>query len=219
MIRVGLTGGIAAGKSVAGTRFAELGITMIDYDDLAREVVEPGTPGLAAIVQNFGDQVLQPDGTLDRIGLGRLVFGDDDALDKLEQIIHPQVIERGGQLDADAETRGEKMIVHNIPLLVESVGPEAFDIVIVVDAPVETRVARLVDSGRLTREDAEARIEAQTDDDVRLAAADVVFDGSGSVENLRDQVDNWVEDVRQNGFNFRPNPERSKFLITEDIGD
>jgi len=219
MIRIGLTGGIAAGKSVAGARFAELGIPMIDYDELAHEVVEPGTPGLAAIVQTFGEQVLQPDGTLDRIGLGRLVFGDDEALDKLEQIIHPQVIERGGQLDAEAEARGEKMIVHNIPLLVESVGPEAFDIVIVVDAPVGTRVSRLVDSGRLTREDAEARIEAQTDDDVRLAAADVIFDGSGSVENLRDQVDKWVDDVKQNGFNFRPNPERSKFLVTEDFGD
>ena len=219
MIRVGLTGGIAAGKSVAGARFTELGIPVVDYDELARDVVEPGTPGLAAIVEAFGPQVLQPDGTLDRVGLGRVVFGDDEALDRLEQIIHPQVITKGGELDAAAEAKGEKMIVHSIPLLVESVGPEAFDVVIVVDAPKKTRVARLVDSRRLTKEDAKARIKAQTDDDVRLAAADVVFDGSGSVENLRDQVDGWVDDVRRNGVSFRPNPERSKFLVTEDVGD
>jgi len=219
MIRVGLTGGIAAGKSVAGARFAELGIPVVDYDELAHEVVEPGTPGLAAIVDTFGSGVLKPDGTLDRIGLGRVVFGDGEALDKLERIIHPQVIAQGGALDVAAEARGEKMIVHSIPLLVESVGPEAFDVVIVVDAPKKVRVARLVDSRRLTKEDAKARIKAQTDDDVRLAAADVVFDGSGSVENLRAQVDKWVDEVRCNGVSFRPNPERSKFLVTEDVGD
>ena len=219
MIRVGLTGGIAAGKSVAGARFAELGIPVVDYDELAREVVEPGTPGLAAIVEAFGPQVLQEDGELDRVGLGRVVFGDDDALDKLEQIIHPQVISKGGELDAAAEARGEKIIVHNIPLLVESVGPEAFDVVIVVDAPAKVRVARLVDSRLLTKEDAKARIKAQTDDDVRLAAADVVFDGAGSVENLRAQVDAWVDGVRRDGVSFRPNPERSKFLVTEDVED
>jgi len=219
MIRVGLTGGIAAGKSVAGDRFVELGVPVVDYDELARAVVEPGTPGLAAVVQAFGPTVLQADGTLDRIGLGRVVFGDDDALDKLEEIIHPQVIAQGSALDAAAEARGEKMIVHNIPLLVESVGPEAFDVVIVVDAPAKARVARLVDSRRLTKEDAKARIKAQTDDDVRVAAADVVFDGSGTVQHLREQVDKWVGDVRSGGVNFRPNPERSKFLVTEDVED
>ena len=219
MIRVGLTGGIAAGKSVVGARFEELGIPVVDYDQLAREVVVPGTPGLTAVTDIFGADILASDGTLDRPALGRRVFGDDDALDRLEQIIHPQVIAKGQILDQEAEARGEKMIVHSIPLLVESVGPEAFDVVIVVDASPEVRVARLVGARRLSEEEAWDRIDAQTDDDVRLAAADVVFDGSGTVENLRAQVDQWVDGVRRDGLSFRPNPERSKFLVTEDIGE
>ena len=219
MIRVGLTGGIAAGKSVVSARFEELGITVVDYDKLSREVVAPGTPGLAAVAEAFGAGILAAGGTLDRAALGREVFGDDDALDRLEQIIHPQVIAKGQTLDQEAEARGEKMIVHNIPLLVESVGPEAFDVVIVVDAPPEVRVTRLVEARRLTESEAWARIDAQTDDDVRLAAADVVFDGSGTVENLQAQTDRWVDGVRRDGLSFRPNPERSKFLVTEDIGE
>jgi len=217
MIHVGLTGGIAAGKSVAGARFQELGIPVIDYDQLSRQVVEPGSAGLAAVVSAFGPKVLTAEGTLDRSVLGHIVFSDDEARDKLEQILHPLVIAVGQDLDAQAAARGEFMVVHSVPLLVEVAGPEVFDSVIVVDAPPEVRVARLVARG-LGESDAWARIDAQTDDDIRLAAADVVFDGSGTPEHLRAQVEAWVADVRANGLSYRPNPERSKFLVTEDLG-
>ncbi|MDR0284526.1 MAG: dephospho-CoA kinase [Propionibacteriaceae bacterium] len=218
MIRVGLTGGIAAGKTVAGARFEELGITVIDYDQLAREVVAPGTPGLAAVVATFGPAVLAVDGTLNRALVAQKVFSgdDEDALDKLESIVHPLVIARGHELDQEAEARGERLIIHSIPLLVEVVGPEAFDTVIVVDAPPEIRVARLVAGRRMSEAEAWDRIDAQSDDSVRLEAADVVFDGSGPEDNLRRQVTAWAEDVLRNGLNYRPNPERSKFLVTED---
>jgi len=218
MIRVGLTGGIAAGKSVAGDRFAELGITVVDYDQLAREVVAPGTPGLARVVEVFGTQVLFPDGTLDRAEVGRRVFsdGDEEALDRLEGIIHPLVIAEGQRLDGVAEANGEWMFVHSIPLLVEAAGPEAFDVVIVIDAPVEVRVARLVEARAMSEAEAWGRIDAQSDDEVRLAAADVVFDGSGTPDNLRRQVDEWVAGVKRDGLSYRPNPERAKFLVTED---
>jgi dephospho-CoA kinase len=216
MIRVGLTGGIAAGKSVAGTRFAELGIMVVDYDQLARDVVAPGTVGLDAVVAAFGPEVLTPDGTLNRGGVARVVFDDDDARLRLEEIIHPLVIAEGQRLDLEAFSRGERMIVHNIPLLVEVVGPEAFDTVIVVDAPIDVRVARLIARG-MSEAEAWGRIDAQSDDDVRIAAADVVFDGAGTADNLRHQVDDWVADVMKNGLDFRPNAERTKFLVTEDI--
>ena len=216
MLHVGITGGIAAGKSVATARFGELGVLVIDYDQLAREVVAPGTRGLERVVEAFGEGVLAPDGTLDRSGLAHIVFYDDEARERLEEIIHPLVIARGQELDAEAEARGATMVVHSIPLLVEAAGPEVFDVVIVVDAPPDVRAARLVSSRALSEDEAWARIDAQTDDDVRLAAADVVFDGSGTPDNLRAQVDAWVEDVRANGVTYRPNPERGKFLITED---
>jgi len=217
MIHVGLTGGIAAGKSVVCTRFEELGVPVIDYDRLSRQVVEPGTPGLGAVVAAFGPEVLTAEGTLDRSALAHIVFADDEARERLEEIIHPLVIAVGQDLDAQAGARGEFMIVHSVPLLVEVAGPEVFDSVIVVDAPPEVRASRLVARG-LSEDEAWARIDAQTDDDVRLAAADVVFDGSGTVENLRAQVEAWVTDVRANGLSYRPNPERSKFLVTEDLG-
>jgi dephospho-CoA kinase len=216
MIRVGLTGGIAAGKSVVSRRLAELGVPVVDYDQLARQVVEPGTPGLAAVVRTFGQSVLGPDGRLDRLGLARRVFnGDDEALDRLEAIIHPLVIAEGQRLDLAAERRREAMIVHSIPLLVEAAGPEAFDTVLVVDARPEVRVERMVAGRGMTEQEAWGRIDAQTDDAVRRAAADVVFDGSGSDDNLRAQVDDWLAAVRS-GHAYRPSAERTAFLVTED---
>ena len=216
MIRVGLTGGIAAGKSVAGSRLVELGITVVDYDQLARDVVVPGSPGYLGVVEHFGSAILAEDATIDRAALAAAVFGDDEALDHLEGIIHPLVIAEGQHLDDLAEARGEAIMVHSIPLLVEAAGPEVFDTVIVIDAPAEVRVERLVSGRQMTEEEAWARIDAQSDDDVRLEAADVVWDGSGTEENLRRQVDEWVEDVRSNGLAFRPNAERTTFLVTED---
>ncbi|MDR0783267.1 MAG: dephospho-CoA kinase [Propionibacteriaceae bacterium] len=216
MMRIGLTGGIAAGKTVAGTCFTELGITVLDYDQLARDVVVPGTPGHAAVVGAFGAGIVDADGSINRAALAAIVFPDHDALDRLESIIHPLVIDEGQRLDTEAEARGERLIVHSIPLLVESAGPEAFDVVVVIDAPMELRVERLVAGRKMTEAEAWDRINAQIDDDFRLEAADVVFDGSGSEENLRGQVEAWVTDIRTNGFAFRPNAERTKFLVTED---
>jgi len=219
MIRVGLTGGIAAGKSVAAAQFEELGIPVIDYDELSHAAVAPGTPGLALVTQTFGEGVLAPDGTLDRALLAQSVFTDEEARERLEAIVHPLVIARAQELDAEAEAAGHKIIVHSIPLLVEVAGPEVFDAVIVIDAPADVRVARLVTGRGMTEDAAQARIDAQIDDDIRCAAADVIFDGSGTVENLRSQVDDWATDVLHNGLDFRPNPERSKFLVTEDALD
>lgn len=218
MIRVGLTGGIAAGKSVASHEFTQLGITVLDYDQLARDVVAPGTPGLDAVVDAFGDQILEPDGSLNRSLLAHKVFlGDaDQARERLEEIVHPLVIAEGQRLDLAAEAAGEKIVVHAIPLLVEAAGPEIFDTVIVVDAAPDIRARRLIEGRGMTEEEAWARIDAQIDDDVRLAAADEVFSGSGTEENLRRQVREWVDDVLHNGLEYRPNAERTKYLVTED---
>jgi len=215
MIRVGLTGGIAAGKTVASQRFRELGITVLDYDQLARVVVEPGTPGLARVIAQFGEGVLTEDGHLNRSRLAGEVFADAEARDRLEDIIHPLVIAEAQRLDDEALQRREAIIVHDIPLLVEAAGPEAFDVVIVIDAPPEVRADRLVNGRGWTEAEAWGRINAQIDDDVRLEAADVVFDGSGTPDNLRRQVDEWVAEVTRKGA-YRPNPERTKFLVTED---
>lgn len=216
MIRVGLTGGIAAGKSVACRAFTEHGITVLDYDQLSRKVVEPGTTGLAAVVAAFSEDVLDDNGNLNRQKLAQVVFSDGQARELLEGIIHPLVIAEGHLLDAEATGRGEKMIVHAIPLLVEVAGPEAFDLVIVIDAPPQVRVDRLVTERAMSPEEAWARINAQIEDDVRLASADVVFDGSGTVDNLRRQIDEWLTEADRLAFDYRRNAERSKFLVTED---
>ncbi|MDR2930101.1 MAG: dephospho-CoA kinase [Propionibacteriaceae bacterium] len=216
MIRVGLTGGIAAGKTVVSKRFEELGVPVVDYDQLARDVVGPDTEGLAAVVAEFGDSVLTGDGQLDRAKMSERVFADDAARDALEEIIHPLVIAEGQRLDAITGEAGEAMIVHDIPLLVEAAGPEAFDAVIVVDAAPQIRADRLVIERGYTAQEAWDRISAQIDDEVRLDAADVVFDGTGTVDDLRAQVDAWVEQVRREGVHYRPAQERTKFLVTED---
>jgi len=216
MIRVGLTGGIAAGKTVASGRFRELGITVLDYDQLARVVVEPGTAGLARVIAVFGEGVLTEDGHLNRSRLAGEVFADAEARDQLEDIVHPLVIAEAQHLDDAALARGEAMIVHDVPLLVEAAGPEAFDVVIVIDAPPDVRAERLIVGRGWTEAEAWGRINAQIDDDVRLEAADVVFDGSGTADNLRRQVDEWVADVTRKGASYRPNVERTKFLVTED---
>jgi len=215
MIRVGLTGGIAAGKSVACRFFQARGIPVLDYDQLARVVVEPGTRGLAAVVDAFSDAVLADDGTLNRSKLAHVVFHDPEALDRLEAIIHPLVIEEGQRLDAEAMSRGEWMIVHSIPLLVEAIGPDAFDVVLVIDAPPDVRVARLVAERAMTEEEAWARIRAQSDDSVRLEVADVILDGSGTVEELREQVEEWMDEAAR-AVPYRASSERTKFLVTED---
>ena len=188
MLRIGLTGGIGSGKSTVAARLAELGAVVIDSDQLAREVVEPGSPGLARVVERFGSGVLAPDGSLDRPGLGRLVFGDPAALADLNAIVHPLVRARSEALTAEAAGAGAAVVVHDVPLLVENKLAAGYDRVVVVEAPLPLRLQRLAGRG-LDPDTARARIAAQASDEERRAVADIVLDNSGSVEELRAQVD------------------------------
>lgn len=190
MQRIGLTGGIAAGKSVAARRFAEHGAVVIDADELARTAVAPGSAGLDAVTEAFGAGVLAADGSLDRPALAAVVFADAAARARLDAIVHPVVRRLAAEREAAAATLdGGAVVVHDIPLLVETGQADDFHVVVVVDAPALLRVERLVRLRGMTREDAEARVAAQADDAARLAAADVVLDGSGSEDVLRAQVD------------------------------
>lgn len=190
MQRIGLTGGIAAGKSVAARRLRELGAVVIDSDELAREAVAPGSPGLDAVVEEFGDAVVAADGTLDRAALASVVFADAGARARLDAIVHPVVRRLAAEREAAAAVLDHgAVVVHDIPLLVETGQADAFHVLVVVHAPAVLRVERLVRLRGMTREDAEARVAAQAADDARLAVADVVLDGTGSDADLRAQVD------------------------------
>lgn len=188
VLRIGLTGGIGAGKSTASRRFGELGAVVIDHDVLARRVVEPGTAGLVDIVKEFGPDVLKGR-ELDRAALGAMVFGDERARQRLNAIVHPYVTAAADAADRAARAAGRRVVVHDIPLLVETGQGEDFDLVVGVHAPVATRVARLQRSRGYTRDDAIARISSQATDEEREAACDVVLDGSGAPEDLWAQVD------------------------------
>ena len=191
MIRVGLTGGIASGKSLVATELARLGAVVIDADVLAREVVEPGTPGLAAVVQRFGAEVLDGD-RLDRARLGAIVFADPRARRDLEQIIHPAVRARATELERAAPPGA--VVVHVIPLLVETGQQDDFDRVVVVDAAPDTQLARLRSRDGLSEEAARARLAAQASPEDRRAAADVVLSNQGSVPDLQRQIRRlWAE--------------------------
>jgi dephospho-CoA kinase len=189
---IALTGGIASGKSTVSARLAEHGAVIVDADRLAREVVEPGTPGLAAIRERFGDGVVAADGSLDRMALGRLVFADPDALADLNAITHPAVwraaLERFGQARASDP---DGVVVYDVPLLVEASAdrPLRFDRVVVVEADREERVRRLVEDRGMDHEDARRRIDAQADDEQRRAVADVVIDNNGGKDELLRRVD------------------------------
>lgn len=187
--RVGLTGGIAAGKSVVATRLTELGATLIDHDRIARAVVEPGSACLSALVAVFGDGILDADGRLDRSALAALVFDDPHARTTLNGIVHPAVAAAAADEETDAVRSGAVVVVHDIPLLVETGQAGRFDEVVVVHAPAAVRVQRLIAGRGLSPEQAWARLAAQADDGTRLAVADVVLDGSGEVEQLRAEVD------------------------------
>jgi dephospho-CoA kinase len=185
VLRVGLTGGIASGKSEVARRLASHGAVIIDGDVGARVVVEPGTRGLAMVAEAFGPGVLRPDGSLDRQRLGETVFGDPAALAKLNDILHPLIwawMDAEDEAAADAAT-GDLIIVHDNPLLIEANRTHTVDLVIVVDIPPEVQVERMVSTRRMTPDQARARIAAQASREQRLAAADIVIETSGTLED------------------------------------
>ena len=191
MRRVGLTGGIASGKSTVAECLRDLGAVVVDHDGLARQVVEPGSSGLAEIVARFGAGVLQPDGSLDRGALGAVVFGDPKARDLLNSIVHPRVVDAARVAQLAAQEAGALVVVHDIPLLVETGQAGDFDVVLVVEAPEDVRVERMVRDRGMRSDDARARIRAQASDDERRAVADVVFRNDGSRKDLCYQVVRW----------------------------
>lgn len=186
-IHVALTGGIASGKSAVAERLAELGAIIIDSDQLSREVVEPGSTGLAEVVARFGVAVLDTSGALDRAALAKIVFADSKARADLEAIVHPRVRARAAELAALAPA--DAVVVHVIPLLVETGQGEAFDQVIVVDADPETQIARLRARDGLDAESAESRMAVQATRETRLAHADLVIENRGSAAELQARVD------------------------------
>lgn len=185
-MRVGLTGGVASGKSTVSQLFRDLGVTIVDADALAREVLEPGTPGLAAVVDAFGAELLGPDGALDRARLGALVFADPARRTALETIVHPLVRARAHEIEESAPSGA--LVVQDIPLLVETGQAAAFDAVVVVDVPTEVQVERAVRDRGWTKDEAQARIGAQASRKARLAAATYVIDNTGTIEDLHQRV-------------------------------
>lgn len=200
MLRVGLTGGIGSGKSEVSGRLAALGAVVIDADQAARAVVEPGTPGLDGVVEAFGSGVLRADGALDRAKLGEIVFGDDEARGRLDAIVHPLVHEwMLAKEAAIVRASGDDVVVvHDIPLLAEG-GEERsaeFDVIIVVDVPPDLQVVRLAETRGMTAEQARARMAAQASRSERLAIADIVIDNSGTLAALDQRVAEVWADLR-----------------------
>lgn len=196
VLRVGLTGGIGSGKSTVAARLTDLGAAVVDADRVAREVVEPGMPALAAIADRFGSDLLTPEGALDRPALGRVVFGDPAALRDLEAITHPAIWARTDELMAEAAARTD-VVVHDMPLLVEKCMAPEYHLVIVVGTSEETRVHRLVEHRGMSEDDARARIRAQASDEQRHAAADAWLDNEGAPADLTFAVEAlWRNRIR-----------------------
>lgn len=210
MYLIGLTGGIASGKSLVASRLRELGAVHIDADLLAREVVEPGTDGLREIVEEFGPAMLQSDGSLDRAALGAVVFADDERRARLNAITHPRVrrltsarIAQAAAADPDA------VVVYDVPLLAEAGGThtQPFDCVLVVHAARAERLRRMMELRGMSRSDAEGRLDAQASDEQRLAIADIVIDNTGTVDELLERVDSvWAELTRRRDAGVRSQP-------------
>jgi len=194
-MRVGLTGGVASGKSTVSAMLAELGAIVIDADRLAREVVAKDTDGLAEVVAAFGSGVLTADGEMDRPAVGAIVFADEAKRRVLEGIIHPRVRARSAELEAAAGP--DDLVVHDIPLLAETGGARVFDAVVVVDVPVEVQVERMLRDRGWTREDAESRIAAQATREDRLAIATHVIENTETLEDLRQRVTEVFEELRE----------------------
>ncbi|HEY9437229.1 MAG TPA: dephospho-CoA kinase [Streptomyces sp.] len=186
MLTVGLTGGIGAGKSEVSRLLSVYGAVLIDADRIAREVVEPGTPGLAAVVERFGPGILTADGALNRPSLGAIVFADPEKLAALNAIVHPLVGARSAELERAAGA--DAVVVHDVPLLTENGLAPLYDLVVVVDASPETQLDRLVRLRGMTEADARARMAAQASREERRAVADVIIDNDGPREALEPQV-------------------------------
>ncbi|MFD8596246.1 dephospho-CoA kinase [Kitasatospora sp. NPDC059646] len=195
MLRIGLTGGIGAGKSEVSRQLAALGAVIVDSDLIAREVVAPGTPGLAAVAAEFGPGVLLPDGSLDRPALGRIVFGDPARLAALNAIVHPLVRARSAELEAAAGP--DAVVVHDVPLLAENGLAPLYDLVVVVDVPDAERLRRLTELRGMPEDEARARMAAQATREDRLAVADLVLDNSGDLEQLTARVRELWQQLEQ----------------------
>ena len=199
---IGLTGGIASGKSLVSARLAELGAVVVDADALARDAVAPGSPGLQRVLAEFGERVRLPDGSLDRPALGAIVFRDAERLAALNAIVHPEVQRLASAAFAAAESADpDAIVVYDVPLLAENAVRLAprFDEIVVVSAPEEERVRRMVEDRGMSEADARGRIRSQASEEARLAIADHVIDNSGSREATLAQVDElWrsLSDVR-----------------------
>ena len=206
MLRVGLTGGIGSGKSEVARRLAEHGAVLIDADVAARRVVEPGSPGLARIAAAFGEDVLRPDGSLNRERLGEIVFGDPGLRAKLNAIVHPLVRDWMQKAErAAVQADGDAIVVHDVPLLAESRGTTGFDAVIVVDVPPDLQLDRLVSLRGMAADQARARMAAQASRVQRLAVADIVIDNSGSLDDLDRRVaEVWADLEHRSGSSAPP---------------
>ncbi|MFJ2742152.1 dephospho-CoA kinase [Streptomyces sp. NPDC087440] len=195
MLKVGLTGGIGAGKSEVSRLLASYGAVVVDADKIAREVVEPGSPGLDAVVAAFGKDVLTADGALDRPALGAIVFADPEKLKVLNAIVHPLVGARSAELEQAAAS--DAVVVHDVPLLTENALAPLYDLVVVVDASPETQLDRLVRLRGTTEADARGRMAAQATREQRLAVADLVIDNDGPLEALEPQVRKVWQELRE----------------------
>lgn len=218
MLSIGLTGGIGSGKSTVANRLAEHGAVVVDADVIAREVVEPGRPAFEEIVASFGEDVLAEDGTLDRAALAEKAFADDDSRARLNGIVHPRVGERTVEVVGSA--RDDAIVVHDIPLLVEGGLAPQYHLVLVVDAPDDVRVARVIESRDMGEADARARIAAQASEEQRRAAADVWLDNNGAVDRVMAEVDAlWADRLLQFEANVRlrrPRTPRSPAIVAYD---
>ena len=198
MLRVGLTGSIGSGKSAVSSRLAARGAVVVDADKLAREALEPGTEGLREVVAAFGNEILDGNGALDRAALGGVVFTDEVARRRLEAIVHPRVHARAAELESAAAD--DAVVVHDVPLLVETGQAAAYDLVLVVDVPPELAVHRLVHQRGMTADEAAARLRAQASRARRLDAADVVIHNAGTLVELDQRVDEvWKQLTRRAG--------------------
>lgn len=215
MLYVGLSGGIGSGKSTVSKKLLALGAVVIDADRLAREVVEPGSAGLAEIVERFGEQLLRPDGSLDRPALAAVVFADESARRDLEAITHPRI--RALTASRHAQAPREAIVVHDMPLLVEGGLAPDYHLTVIVDTAQQTRVQRIMRDRGMTHDAALARVSSQATDEQRYAAADILLDNNGTAEQLLDRVESlWQERLSPYNDNLLADRPASGQVVTDD---